>query len=76
MAILCEFGTAPEQKKEGFKGIGTVRGTDEQVLEQFFSDDVRLVRGGKFPNGDYEFFVMVDGKRCLTLQNSPKNTQS
>jgi len=63
MATICDFGTAPEQKAGGFKGIGTVRGTDKQVLEQFFSDDVRLVRGGEFSNGDHEFFVMVRGTK-------------
>lgn len=61
MAQICGFGTAPEQKKEGFRGIGTVSGTDEDVLTQFFSDEVRLVRGGELASspGRFEFFVMV-----------------
>jgi len=60
VATICGFGTAPEQKEEGYKGIGTINGTDDEVLAQFFSDDVRLVRGGEINNSSsYEFFVMV-----------------
>ncbi|MHB8977506.1 MAG: hypothetical protein ACYDAI_12615 [Trichloromonadaceae bacterium] len=59
MAIICEFGTAPAQKEEGFRGIGTASGDDETVLKQFFGDDVRLVRGGQYESGVFEFFVMV-----------------
>ena len=59
MATICDFGTAPEQKAEGFKGIGTVRGTETEVLEQFFSDDVRLVKSGEVWHEVFEFYVMV-----------------
>lgn len=61
MAQICAFGTAPEQKEKGFKGIGTAKGTDAEVLAQFFSDDVCLVRGGQLVGqpGQFEFFVMV-----------------
>lgn len=59
MATICGFGTAPKQKADGFKGIGTVEGTDSAVLKQFFSNDVRLVRGCELPNSEFEFFVMV-----------------
>lgn len=59
MATICEFGTAPEQKKEGFFGIGTIYGTDEKVLSQFWSKYVRLVRGSADKQGVCEFFVMV-----------------
>ena len=61
MSQMCEFGTAPDQKKEGFKGIGVVKGTEQEVLDQFFSDDVRLVKGGNIgtSNDIFEFFVMV-----------------
>ena len=59
MSKICDFGTAPEQKAEGFKGIGTVRGTESDVLDQFFSDDVRLVKGGEVGHEVFEFYVMV-----------------
>lgn len=61
MATICEFGTAPEQKAKGFKGIGIIHGTVNEVLNQFYSDDVRLVKGGNINGSDgiYEFFVMV-----------------
>jgi len=59
MSKICDFGTAPEQKAEGFKGIGTVRGTETEVLEQFFSDDVRLVKSGEVWHEVFEFYVMV-----------------
>lgn len=61
MATICDFGTAPEQKAEGFKGIGVVTGTDEEVLNQFFADSVRLVRGACLNGSNpkrFEFFVM------------------
>lgn len=58
-ATICEFGTAPEQKADGFVGVGTVRGTDE--VAEHFSREVRLVRGGEFHDspGVYEFYVMI-----------------
>ncbi len=61
MATISEFGTAQALKQEGFRGIGIVIGTDEEVLGQFFGENVRLVRGTQEPGGLYEYFVMVDG---------------
>lgn len=59
VAKICEFGTAPEQKKEGYTLIGTVVGTDA-IAADFFGD-VRLVRGPRLSDGAgrYEFGVMV-----------------
>ena len=45
MATISEFGTAEIKKQEGFIGIGVVTGTEEEVLDQFFSDKVSLVKG-------------------------------
>jgi len=59
MATICGFGTAPKQKEDGFKSAGTVKGRDADVLAQFFSDDVRLVRGGEYAKDEFEFLVMV-----------------
>lgn len=34
MALICEFGTAPDQKAEGYgRMLGVVRGTDAQVRD-------------------------------------------
>jgi len=61
MAKISGFGTAPERKAEGYFGIGTVTGTDQEVLSQFFSDSVCLVRGCESANeaDRFDFFVMV-----------------
>lgn len=65
MAEICEYGTAPIQLKEGYRGIMLVAGTDREMLEQFQEDDIRLVRGAML-NGSsdrYEFFVMEKDAR-------------
>lgn len=60
MASIVEFGTAGTLQEFGYQGIGVVTGTDSEVLDQFFSDRVCLVRGAQYCNEDcYEFFVMV-----------------
>lgn len=60
MATIGEFGTAAKKKEEGFIGIGVVTGTEESVLEQFFSDNVVLVKGCVLSGTDqHDFFVMV-----------------
>lgn len=69
MAEICEFGTANEQKKDGFVGIGTVIGTAESVLGQFFSGDVKLVRGRCIDDDTFEFFVMVRTKDPVSAQD-------
>ncbi len=60
MAEICEFGTAPEQVNDGYKGIGVIYDTDEGALEKFFSDDVRLVKGAAISGSNkFEYFVMT-----------------
>ena len=60
MATISEFGTAEIKKQEGFTGIGVVTGTEEEVLNQFFSDNVSLVKGCNLAGSDrFDFFVMV-----------------
>lgn len=71
-ARICEFGTAPEQKKDGYMLIGTVCGTDA-IAGDFFGD-VRLVRGAGLTDGPgrYEFWVMVRSPEAvLELQRTP-----
>lgn len=60
MATISEFGTAAIKKQEGFVGVGTVTGTEEEVLDQFFSDKVSLVKGSNIAGSDrFDFLVMV-----------------
>ena len=61
MATICEFGTAPEQVKDGYRMIGTTTGTQAQVLAKYEGQDVRLVTGALIFGTDdkYEFAVMV-----------------
>ncbi|MBD0788204.1 hypothetical protein HUO09_17755 [Vibrio sp. Y2-5] len=59
---ICEFGTAPEQAKQGYRSLGiTVQGTDESVTHTFSNTgDVRLIRGPSIHGTeDHEFYVMV-----------------
>ena len=66
MATICEFGTAPDQAKDGFEGIGVVEATETEILKMFFAD-VRLVKGASLDDGTnrYEFFVMTrEGAKC------------
>ena len=61
MATICKFGTAPEQKKAGYKSLGiVVQGTDEEVLKVFSQGDIRLVRGCSISNSnEHQFFPFV-----------------
>lgn len=60
MAEICDFGTAPKQVKEGYKGIGVIYDTDEGALAKFFSGDVRLVKGAAISGSSkFEYFVMT-----------------
>ena len=59
MATICEFGTAPDQAKDGFEGIGVVEATETEILKMFFADNVRLVKGASLGTNRYEFFVMT-----------------
>jgi len=59
---ICDFGSAPEQKKDGYKSLGIeVRGTDESIKHTFKSTgDVRLIRSGSiYGTNEHVFFVMV-----------------
>ncbi len=64
MATICEFGTAPEQWGDGFFGIGTITGTDQDLLSKFEGEDVRFIRGARNQNGGSEFLVMVQRDEC------------
>lgn len=61
MATICEFGTAPEQAKDGYRMTEVVIGTDASVLADNEGRDIRLVRGAMIwgSSGKYEFAVMV-----------------
>jgi hypothetical protein len=62
MAVIVEFGTAPEQAKKGYKGLGIyVKGTDREVLKVFGGGaDIVLVRGASFYGVDeHEFYPML-----------------
>lgn len=60
MAVICEFGTAPEQARDGYKIVGLVYGTDEELLAEYSSLDVRFVRGAAVHGqpGVWEFAAM------------------
>lgn len=59
--MLCDFGTAPEQVKLGYKSLGImVHGTAESVSQTFkHSGNVRLVKGAQVPGSEtFEWLVM------------------
>lgn len=58
---ICDFGTAPAQKKEGYKLTGFEICCHESELTSLlrFAGDVRVVRGGETNHGEETFFVMV-----------------
>jgi hypothetical protein len=60
MAVICDFGTAPEQAKDGYKNVGLVYGTDEELLAEYSGLDVRFVRGAAVHGqpGVWEFAAM------------------
>jgi len=39
MATICEFGSVPEQVKAGYKMVGVVVGSDEQLLADYAGDE-------------------------------------
>jgi hypothetical protein len=59
--IICEFGTAPEQKAEGYKLSGFELSCKEEDLPSLlrFAGDIRVVKGGLLENGEQCFHVMV-----------------
>ncbi|UXH55944.1 hypothetical protein Q1Z72_01410 [Pseudomonas qingdaonensis] len=60
MATICDFGTAPEQAKAGYKMVGVVTGSDEELLEKYAGMNVRFVRGAAIHGqpGQWEFAAM------------------
>ena len=65
MAIIGEFGSAPDFGKVGYKGQGyVVFGTEAQLLNVFRAVDVVLVRGALMAGTDdeYEFYPMYKTK--------------
>lgn len=60
MATICEFGTVPEQAKAGFKMVGVVTGSDEQLLADYAGMNIRFVRGPAIHGqpGVWEFAAM------------------
>lgn len=62
MAIVYEFGTAPEAAKLGYKVDRITYGSTDSVCADHFGKDVILVRGAYVGSGEpgrYEFAVMV-----------------
>lgn len=62
MAIIYEFGTAPQAAKLGYKISHITRGSLDYVASEYFGMDVILVRGARIASGEqgrYEFAVMV-----------------
>jgi hypothetical protein len=58
---ICDFGTAPEQKKLGYKLTGFEICCKENELASFLrlAGDIRVVRGGLAENDEEAFFVMI-----------------
>lgn len=59
--VVCAFGSAPEQTVQGYVGLGTVRGTVEDMMRDFEGRDVRLVDGGAYEDDPdfHEWYLMV-----------------
>lgn len=74
MAIIGNFGSAPDFSSMGYQSFGiTVRGTEEDVLRMFHSGDVVLVSGGQINNGpEWEFYPMVRREPQSTLLDEMK----
>jgi len=61
MAIIGEFGSAPDHQQQGYRGQGyVVHGTEEDVLKVFRASDVVLVKGAVLTGtaGQFEFYPM------------------
>lgn len=61
-AEICEFGTAPQHKKDGYRSLGIViQGTDKSVCHTFErAGDIRLVRSASIHGtNEHEFFVLI-----------------
>lgn len=60
MVTICEFGTAPEQAKAGYKMVGVVTGSDDELREKYAGMNIRFVRGAAIHGqpGQWEFAAM------------------
>jgi len=61
MAIIGDFGSAPDHQQQGYRGQGyVVHGTEEEVLNVFRTVDVVLVKGAALlaSNNEFEFYPM------------------
>ncbi|EMN3634461.1 hypothetical protein R3Q56_006703 [Pseudomonas aeruginosa] len=78
MAIICDFGTAPEQAKAGYKMVGTVTGTVEEILQQYADMDVRFVRGPAIHGkpGVWEFAAMHPARSMKVKHWSAYNEET
>jgi hypothetical protein len=59
MALICAFGTAPDQATDGYTLDTVVTGMDDELLAKYAEQDVRLVRGPAIAvmPGQYQFAV-------------------
>jgi hypothetical protein len=59
MALICAFGSAPEQAAQGYTLDTVVTGSDAELLAKYADEDVRLVRGPVISvmQGQYQFAV-------------------
>jgi hypothetical protein len=58
---ICDFGSAPEHKRAGYKSSGLiVTGTDDEVIKLFrLSGDVRLIKSCSLNESEeHQYFVM------------------
>lgn len=62
MAIIGDFGSAPDYQKQGYRGQGyVVHGTEAEVLKIFRANDVVLVKGAAVvgTEAEHEFYPML-----------------
>lgn len=73
MAILGEFGTAAQKQAEGYIALGTIQGSEDTVLKQFYSDAVCLVCGAMLSGteDEHEYLVMVKPEDLVKPADSP-----
>lgn len=70
---ICDFGTAPQQKADGFELSGFELTCNEDELDSLLrlAGEVRVVRGGQLSTGEECFHVMIkrEEPRSVTVQN-------
>lgn len=72
MAIVGEYGSAPDYQQQGYKGQGfVVHGTEEEVLSVFRTSDVVLVKGAPLSgtDGQHEFYPMFPSLGLVEFSN-------